>query len=263
MSRGRAVNNRSRDESCAYCTRSGLKMEAEHVFPESWYPDGFPRASMVLVPACRKCNGDYGRIEERMFLPLVGGLPYDDPAIRSIIDRALRGADPNAANDARDVSYRGARRRSIQRRFELIGPNEHPQTVVWTPAARTLSNVRTPAGLVARGTPAVRFDPEDLSALGVKFLKGCYFVAKGVPLRADGVCESQAFSQNPTEALRSAEQHLHLNFVGQLPFRYAFARATEDDAVTAWWFILWNHVVIFASSCSPEYLDYVSNDEGD
>jgi hypothetical protein len=66
-------------------------MEAEHVFPESWYPNGTPRASMVLVPACRKCNGDHGRIEERTFLPLVGGLPCGDPAIRSIIDRALCG----------------------------------------------------------------------------------------------------------------------------------------------------------------------------
>ncbi len=219
------------------------------------------RAPMVLVPACRKCNGDYGRLEERMFLPLVGGLPYDDPATRSIINRALCGADPNAANDTRDVSYRGARRRSIQRRFTLIDPNEHPQTVVWTPAPRTPSAVRTPAGLVVRGLPAVRFAPEDLSALGVKFLKGCYFAAKGSPLRADAICEAHAFSQNPTEALRSAEQHLHLNFVGQPPFRYAFARATEDDAVTAWWFILWNYIVIFASSCSPERWNDVSHEE--
>lgn len=59
------------------------------------------------------------------------------------------------------------------------------------------------------------------------------------------------------------KQHLHLNFVGQPPFRYAFARATEDDAVTAWWFILWNHIVIFASSCSPEHLDYACNHEED
>ncbi|MEO7735847.1 MAG: hypothetical protein ABIY55_33135 [Kofleriaceae bacterium] len=61
--------------TCVYCCASPVKVEDEHVFPSSWYPDGTPPSTMLIVPACRRCNGDFGRVEERMFLTLAMTLP--------------------------------------------------------------------------------------------------------------------------------------------------------------------------------------------
>jgi hypothetical protein len=100
--------------SCAYCSTVVEKVEKEHVFPESWYPDGTPRDRMVLVPACRKCNGDFGRIEERMLLPLALALP-DDADTQSILARATRGLDPSAGRNVQDIYHRHARAQGLMR----------------------------------------------------------------------------------------------------------------------------------------------------
>lgn len=60
---------------CTYCGAEGVKLETEHVFPESWYPDAFPTERMITVPACTPCNRTYGQLEGRLFLPLVLTLP--------------------------------------------------------------------------------------------------------------------------------------------------------------------------------------------
>jgi hypothetical protein len=88
----------------------------------------------------------------------------------------------------------------------------------------------------------------------IKFLKGCYYAAKGAPLRSDAVCDIRAFSEDPSDALEGAMQRLNVNLCGQPPFQFAYARAAEDDAVDLWWFVLWGHIVIFASSSSPQYV---------
>ena len=237
--------------TCAYCARSGVRSETEHVFPESWYPDGFPRSAMLVVPACRPCNGNYGRIEERMFLPLVGGLP-GDRATASLIGRALRGVDPTQGRSVRDTSHRAARPRSIQARLGVL-TSESREQMVWTPEQPGPQRLCTPAGLHVQGIPTVAFEPHDLESLAIKFLKGCYYAHKRVPLRVDAVCDARTFSQDPINALTQAERSLHLNYGGQPPFRYAFARSIECDTTSLWFFVLWNHYVLAASAVSPEH----------
>src|SRR5580698_2863276 len=89
---------------CAHCGETA-EITIEHVFPESWYPDEFRPSEMLTVPACQPCNHGSGRNEGRVFLDLVSTLP-DDPRTASLVQRAMRAADPAAGRNEKDSSHR-------------------------------------------------------------------------------------------------------------------------------------------------------------
>jgi hypothetical protein len=81
--------------TCAYCATDGVEIEGEHVFPESWYPDGYSRLLMLIVPSCRTCNDGFNRVEQRLFLPFMMSLP-PDPRMAGLTEQAIRSAETNA-----------------------------------------------------------------------------------------------------------------------------------------------------------------------
>lgn len=113
------ARDRRRTAPCAYCAVA-RGTEAEHVFPESWYPDGTVPSSMLTVPACRRCNASYGVLEETLRLPLVAGLQRGAPTSIGVVERALRAVDARAGHSVTDASHRAARSRSIARRVRIL-----------------------------------------------------------------------------------------------------------------------------------------------
>lgn len=233
---------------CAYCAKSVAKTEVEHVFPESWYPDDYPQSGMLTVPACSKCNRDYGRLEERLFMPFAVTLD-GDPFYQSVVARALKSVDPSAAKGIRDISYRVRARRRALRQLEVLTLADTDRTL-WSPqrARQVLSPtlLTTPSGLVTNGVPGIRFNPEDMSALGVKLMRGAFFAVKRRPLPAGTPCDARAFSNDATPVWESSR--LNWNEGGQPPFEGRYTFADEDDTVTLWQFRLWGRYVITASS---------------
>lgn len=233
---------------CAYCAKNVTKTEIEHVFPESWYPDGYPASAMLTVPACSKCNRDYGRLEERLFLPFAVTLD-GDPLYQSVVVRALKSVDPSAAKGIRDIAYRVRARRRALRQLEVLTLADTDRTL-WSPqrTRQVLSptELTTPAGIVANGVPGIRFNPDDMSEVGIKLMRGAYFAVKGRPLPAGTPCDARAFSQDATSVWESTR--LNWNDGGHPPFEARFAFGAENDTVSLWQFRLWGRYVISASS---------------
>src|SRR5262249_36499368 len=83
--------------------------------PKSWYPDSSPESqSKWQIPSCIPCNSELGRIEEE-FLRRVGlCLDANDPASRSIVQKALRAYRPWAGKSERDRNARAAHRKRVR-----------------------------------------------------------------------------------------------------------------------------------------------------
>lgn len=99
---------------CVHCLKDPVERNWDHVFPKSWYPDSSPEnQSKWQIPSCIPCNSELGRIEEE-FLRLVGlCLDPNDPASRSIVQKALRAHRPSAGKSERDRNARAALRKRV------------------------------------------------------------------------------------------------------------------------------------------------------
>ena len=192
------------DRTCAYCAAVNVVLTTEHVFPESWYPDNHRPSEMLTVPACSPCNANYDRFEKKLFLPLVVSLPTD-PRTESILERAIRSAEASAGKSERDSEHRKKRAESFFRRSSIAGP-EHEVDAPWTPMGRPIAMFVTEAGLSVRGTPTVQFGWENLEAIAIKFLRGCYFDRFKRPLSSDHEIWAHTFAGDP----RSLIERWHL-----------------------------------------------------
>ena len=54
---------------CTYCLKNLEEgVTRDHVFPKAWYPDSTPiNIQRWKVPACKKCNGKFQKIEDYLF----------------------------------------------------------------------------------------------------------------------------------------------------------------------------------------------------
>jgi hypothetical protein len=233
---------------CAYCVEN-KRTEREHVFARSWYPKLPP--NVLTVPSCRRCNGNYGRLEERLFLPLVMAMP-PGPLTNPLMKRALRAADSAAGVGLRDVSHREARYRSFMRRVSILGDLE-PANAAWTPAGRISGDVTTPAGLLVRGTPTVELKPAEVDAIAIKFLKGCYYDITGAPLPANIRCGAQGFTRDPRDLIEQVKNLPGYQTRGAIPFETGFL---IDGPTSLFIFVLWDfHCLAAWSNISPEQIE--------
>jgi hypothetical protein len=104
--------------TCAYCAAENVVLTVEHIFPESWHPDDHLPSAMLTVPACSPCNGNYDRVEKKLFLPLVISLPTD-PRTSTILERAIRSAEAKAGKSERDREHRQKKADSFFRRASV------------------------------------------------------------------------------------------------------------------------------------------------
>lgn len=231
--------------TCAYCAAEDVVLTIEHVFPESWYPDEHPPSAMLTVPACSPCNANYDRTEKKLFLPLVISLPTD-PRTSSILERATRSAEEAAGKSERDREHRKKRAESFFRRAKVVGPEVEVETP-WTPMGRPLGEFVTDNGLVVQGTPTVHYGWENLEAIAIKFLRGCYFARFGTPLRSDGRIWARAFTEDPRELVGRWQRIPTCTTTGDFPFSYCLA-VDADQARAGAFFVLWDSLVLFASN---------------
>src|SRR6266540_4450561 len=56
---------------CVHCCRLVDELTWDHVFPKAWYPDDTPEnLEKWKIPACRRCNVEYGELEQDLLLRL-------------------------------------------------------------------------------------------------------------------------------------------------------------------------------------------------
>ena len=72
---------------CIHCLVEFEKLNWDHVFPESWYPDTTPNDLYKWkIPSCIKCNDDYGRIEKDLMIRIGLCLNPGNPSSKRSLD---------------------------------------------------------------------------------------------------------------------------------------------------------------------------------
>jgi hypothetical protein len=103
-----------RPGKCVHCLRDPLPLTWDHVFPKSWYPDNATAGLYKWqIPACKRCNGEYGVLEDELRILL--GLCVDPriAAASGIGEKARNAIDPKTARTERESRARAARLRKI------------------------------------------------------------------------------------------------------------------------------------------------------
>jgi hypothetical protein len=108
---------------CVHCLDEDVARNWDHVFPESWYPDNTEDNLLKWkAPSCLACNERLGVIERDFLHRVAMNLDPLDPATASIVARAKRARDPEAATSERDRRARTKLREKI-RGDVLFGSN--------------------------------------------------------------------------------------------------------------------------------------------
>ena len=92
------------------------------MFPKSWYPDTtLPNLAKWQIPSCLRCNKELGVIENEFFVRVALCLDPNDPASRSIVQKALRAMKPEYAKTQSEKRARTALAKRITSEL-LQGP---------------------------------------------------------------------------------------------------------------------------------------------
>jgi hypothetical protein len=79
------------------------------VFPESWYPNTTAaNLAKWQIPSCLRCNRELGIIEDEFLIKIALCLNPNNPASRSIVQKALRAMKPEYARNPADKRARMA-----------------------------------------------------------------------------------------------------------------------------------------------------------
>lgn len=98
-----------------HCLRNVEELTRDHVFPKAWYPDNTPQnLERWTIPACEKCNGEYGRLEDDLLFRLGMCLDPEEAKSSGITDKVLRSIDPECATTLKEKQIRQKKREQIK-----------------------------------------------------------------------------------------------------------------------------------------------------
>lgn len=156
---------------CVHCAESYNELTWDHVFPKSWYPTTTPlNLEKWKIPACSKCNRDYGQLEEDLLTAFALCLDPDNPDTADIVERGLRAIDPDAGRDGKDRRKRAKRRGRIL--SQLMQPADIPEESVIPHFGRSDISERETGGIAIRAAHVRR--------LAEKIVRGITYLEDGV-----------------------------------------------------------------------------------
>ncbi|WP_414515297.1 HNH endonuclease [Nostoc sp. PCC 9305] len=163
------MTKRPKSGRCVHCLQNVEDLTRDHIFPFAWYPDNTPEnLQRWTIPSCKKCNEEYGRLEEDLLLRLGMCIDPEDAKSSGITDKVLRSIDPDYANDRTEKRIRERKREKIKK--EIVRWQAMP-TIGFHPNFRVESNVYYPE------YPSIPISVEKLERLCHKIVRGItYFV---------------------------------------------------------------------------------------
>lgn len=153
---------------CIYCLKSFDDLTSDHVFPRSWYPKTTPpEMEKWRAPACKRCNAEMGRIENRLLIQIGLCVPPFERESLGIAHKALRALKPEYARNGHDAEVR-----------EKLGRMVIEKTV--DPSKMRLSSIFPQFGFHPGVDPrqelGVLVLVSDLEAIGKKIIRGTTWV---------------------------------------------------------------------------------------
>lgn len=156
---------------CVHCLEYSKDITWDHVLPRAWYPSTTPQnIGRWKIPACSKCNKEYGQLEEDLLIRIGLCLDPKDPACLGIPQKALRAVSPQFAKNPKDRACRQRRYEKLMRE-SLSGDNVPTQGIY-----PNLGNIAPTlhSSLLAFIIPA-----ESIKRLNEKIIRGITFINDG------------------------------------------------------------------------------------
>lgn len=159
---------------CVHCLRHPVQRNWDHVFPESWYPDTTPKnLAKWQIPSCLCCNKELGTIESDFFVRVGLCLDPNDPASRSIVQKALRAMNPKYAKSPSDKRARTALGKRIT--SELLQGHQIPSHGIYPALGERWG--RPPGSGIALSIPAESFRRiTEKVVRGITYLEGHRYI---------------------------------------------------------------------------------------
>jgi len=153
---------------CVYCLKAFDDLTSDHVFPRSWYPETPPPdMEKWQAPACKKCNAEMGKIENRLLIQIGLCVPPFERASLGIAHKAMRSLKPEYGRNKPDAEVRGESRRMVIEK--AVDPSKMP-----------LSSILPQFGFHPEVDPSqelgVLVSASDLEAIGKKLIRGTTWV---------------------------------------------------------------------------------------
>jgi len=215
------------------------KLEWDHVFPESWYPNGISSAERdkTVVPCCPPCNDKASPLEEHLRRVLITMVDITEPSAAGQLETALRGVRPWDARNERDRQHRQRKREQFEREIlnvRTIGEGRLPGL---EPAWCELPS----SGIFVYGYPEVRVPTLGVRMLRDKLFRGLYRLETGKLLPPELVMPCWLWSEGGSKLPPIIAQAFHRLrgrvAVKRLPgncLRYAFTSNYDGAFILIW-----------------------------
>jgi len=211
----------------------------DHVFPRGWYPEDTPRnLEKWKVPACLRCNAEYGRIEEELGILIALCIGPGAPNAKGMYRKALRSMDPSRGRNFKDRVRREQKRQKVLQR--LI-------------KGRAIPDEGAYPGLEERwGRPreeqlAVHVPSAHLHRLVEKIVKGIAFIEDGRYVDSSAEIKHHVITQEGAEPLLQLLQR-HGKIHSRAPGIEVLRAVTPEDGVSAIYkMTIWGQLVMYAS----------------
>ncbi len=78
-------------QKCVHCRTELTDITVDHVFPDRWFPDSTPlNIQRWTVPSCKKCNSDFGALEERLRAYIIPSIEEGKKEISGLREKVYR-----------------------------------------------------------------------------------------------------------------------------------------------------------------------------
>jgi hypothetical protein len=224
--------------NCVHCLKHFNKLTADHVFPESWYPETTPLdIEKWKIPSCLKCNHEYGKLEEDLLWRLGLSVDPKDQKSLGITDKVLRSTNPKYAKNERDRLMRAAKLASIVKQLKVS--NSVPQKGL-------LPNFGPQANLHYNGYVAIPISEENIVKLGQKIVRGITYIYNNALITEDYSINVYVIEDyKAQEVLKTIETFGVVQDRGPgIVVKYAL---TSEGGLSSLWYIeIWGRFKLYA-----------------
>lgn len=222
-----------------HCLGTFDTLNWDHVFPKAWYPDTTPaNLEKWEIPSCRKCNREYGKLEDDLLIRLGLCINPKESKSSGIADKVLRSINPKFGKDERDKRIRKGKRDKIIRESLTVG-NSFMNGI--------LPNFGPHDNATLSESMGIPISPEKLTKLGYKLVRGITYIVDKKFIEKDYEIEVHFLHDS------SAKQFIEkINKYGQVYHRgpgVTVGRAIPDDDKNspAFYIEIWGKLKMYAT----------------
>ncbi len=224
---------------CVHCLKDPVERNWDHVFPESWYPESSRKDQYKWqIPSCIPCNTALGKIENE-FLSLVAlCLEPDDPASRSIVQKALRAHRPSAGKNERDRGARAAlRKRTLKEALEGMAI---PEEGIFPGLGERWDRPQ-------KDQMAMLIPADSFRRLTEKIVRGIFYVLDGKFIEPPFVIEFFALDPSVGKSIREVIDKFGTTYAREPGIVVRRAVAPEDGTTSFFEIEFWRQFKTYAS----------------